>query len=97
AFAEGFSSGRRDSNSRPHDPEPCALPNCATPRSRFVSWTAGARENVPLMFSCQLVPWNPVRLWSKIAFQALEDHLNDNFSLQAVTQMLSLKYLSIFL
>ena len=27
-----FPSGRRDSNSRPHDPEPCARPNCATPR-----------------------------------------------------------------
>ncbi len=25
-------SGRADSNCRPHGPEPCALPNCATPR-----------------------------------------------------------------
>ena len=25
-------SGWRDSNSRPHGPKPCALPNCATPR-----------------------------------------------------------------
>ena len=25
-------SGRRDLNSRPHGPEPCALPVCATPR-----------------------------------------------------------------
>jgi hypothetical protein len=27
-------SGRADSNCRPHGPEPCALPNCATPRSQ---------------------------------------------------------------
>jgi integrase len=26
-------SGRADSNCRPHGPEPCALPNCATPRA----------------------------------------------------------------
>ena len=26
-------SGRLDSNQRPHGPEPCALPNCATSRS----------------------------------------------------------------
>jgi hypothetical protein len=25
-------SGREDSNLRPHGPEPCALPDCATPR-----------------------------------------------------------------
>ncbi len=28
-----FWSGRADSNCRPHGPEPCALPNCATPRA----------------------------------------------------------------
>ena len=27
-----FWSGRLDSNQRPHGPEPCALPNCATSR-----------------------------------------------------------------
>src|SRR5690606_11306522 len=32
ACSLGFKSGRADSNCRPHGPEPCALPNCATPR-----------------------------------------------------------------
>ena len=27
-------SGLRDSNPRPHGPKPCALPNCAKPRSK---------------------------------------------------------------
>ena len=31
-----ISSGRRDSNPRPHGPKPRALPNCATPRQRYV-------------------------------------------------------------
>lgn len=29
-------SGRLDSNQRPHGPQPCALPDCATPRSTVV-------------------------------------------------------------
>jgi hypothetical protein len=41
----GFLSGRADSNCRPHGPEPCALPNCATPRIATVRHSAaGARE-----------------------------------------------------
>ena len=53
-FATGVSfsptrSGRADSNCRPHGPEPCALPNCATPRvgsprspAFFRGWAVGA-------------------------------------------------------
>jgi hypothetical protein len=50
-------SGRADSNCRPHGPEPCALPNCATPRkptSRDLREGAGEWRLVPGLSS--LVP-----------------------------------------
>jgi hypothetical protein len=46
----GVLSGRADSNCRPHGPEPCALPNCATPRrltSRYLPEGAGEWRLTP--------------------------------------------------
>ena len=38
-------SGREDSNLRPHGPEPCALPGCATPRgARTIPWPVAFRD-----------------------------------------------------
>ena len=44
----GIWSGRADSNCRPHGPEPCALPNCATPRG-----LPAAAEDGPILATCQ--------------------------------------------
>src|SRR5579862_4995736 len=44
AFAGLFQSGRADSNRRPHRPERCALPGCATPRSAQYSTVIGVSE-----------------------------------------------------
>ena len=46
-FLGVLKSGRADLNCRPHGPEPCALPNCATPRkySRSSSRRASLHES----------------------------------------------------
>jgi hypothetical protein len=49
-------SGRADSNCRPHGPEPCALPNCATPR-KSRRYFRLARENGRRPGLCQARSW----------------------------------------
>ncbi len=45
-------SGRQDSNLRPHDPQPCTLPGCATSRTLYEFIKTGD-ANIRIIFCCQ--------------------------------------------